>query len=503
MNGLDTVTTTVIEVHQAPNGTIDLNSEQATHLVNGDAPPQPNGIVMEQQQIMQQLPPLFDMDLEKMQAELFKGRYLTPQDFLDDIAKIVHNADVRQYEDPDRLYRAQAMFTATQVSIQEFDPQWRVECERMAAREKQRRDERKRDKEKDKGKDQGLMMATRRSARANGLQPEHGITDPVKLERRLKRQRDGDGNGGDSHTSEGEGNTVPSEDGGRDAKRSRIVDDERDPLDTLQTPGSVNQSHTVRFATQPIEPMAPLIEVSESQDPTSLPFPTHPSLFQNHPNQPQPYSDHMVVDTSPQRVSGFDPTLLNPVEPNPWLPSHYRSNVHQNMPAPSTDPSDPFSSNPLPTELHFGQSHPPPPAQMSFSHILSKSPSPPPIFIRANMKSRSPQPSQHASRQPTPGPSNQVPVLPREPTPMIVERTPTPPLPDFHVSQILVDELRELLRTRTANLTIEQLEQLRATSLGTVWRHRKEWDRDELVRELLRDVQEFVEEVMELDHDED
>ncbi|KAG6811138.1 hypothetical protein H0H93_014568, partial [Arthromyces matolae] len=121
------------------NGAIDVTSTNAQEGVLPETQPDDpiiNGIVhhhdepaLEQQQQMQyiQLPPLFDIDLEKMQLELFKGRYLTPQDFLDDVGKMLHNADVRSYEDMDRLYKAQAMFTATQVSIQEFDPQFRLE----------------------------------------------------------------------------------------------------------------------------------------------------------------------------------------------------------------------------------------------------------------------------------------------------------------------------------------------------------------------------------------
>jgi hypothetical protein len=43
---------------------------------------------------------------------------------------------------------------------------------------------------------------------------------------------------------------------------------------------------------------------------------------------------------------------------------------------------------------------------------------------------------------------------------------------------------------------VEQLEQLRATCLGCVWRRRKEWDRDALVGELKEVVKEFVDEVV-------
>jgi hypothetical protein len=71
-----------------------------------------------------------------MHAELYKKWYPTLQDFLDDVAKMVHNADVRSHKDLARLYKAQAMLTAAQVRIQEFDSQLKVECERVAVRER-------------------------------------------------------------------------------------------------------------------------------------------------------------------------------------------------------------------------------------------------------------------------------------------------------------------------------------------------------------------------------
>ncbi|KAG6859716.1 hypothetical protein C0993_003557, partial [Termitomyces sp. T159_Od127] len=74
---------------------------------------------------------------------------------------------------------------------------------------------------------------------------------------------------------------------------------------------------------------------------------------------------------------------------------------------------------------------------------------------------------------------------------MVVERTPTP-LPDFHVDDTLLEELQHHLCDGTGALTIEELEQLRATCLGCVWRHRTEWDRDTLVKELLDVVKEFI-----------
>jgi hypothetical protein len=539
---MDTVTTTAIEVHRGPNGVLEVLEDQPMQSLDGGAAaagPSVNGMVMEQQQMMQQ-PPLYDMDLERMQTDLFKGRYLTPQDFLDDVGKMVHNADVRAHEDLDRLHKAQAMFTAAQVSIQEFDPQLRLECERMAVRERQRRDERRREKEKERGKEQNGNVppaGARRSARNNGLQPEHPITDPVKLERRLKRQRGEEGSGLDSNGSEVENHGLPNADGGRDAKRSKIIDDDddRDPLDTLASsrPGTEGRTHVVRFAPTMVEPMAPLIEVQEMQQPphsfnnhfnhnqnhlpqlNQLAMPPHPSLQQNghfpHNYIDQRFLDQMVVDESPRRTTGFDPALLNPVPPAqnlfPVSPFGQRpiNGSPYTFPTMSTDPTDPFMSQPHPQHSRYaGQNGEP---TMSLLQMLAKTPTPPPpqhmqaiqhmpdIPMQLNPaleRQRSPLPPVASSSAPVP-----------EAVPMPVERSPTPPLPEFHVSPSFVSDLRYLLKERTAKLTIEQLEQLRAACLGTVWRHRKDWDRDELVQALIKEVNEFVDEVLEYDSSED
>ena len=543
---------TAIEVHQGPNGVIDITDDHATQPVEGSSGPI-NGVVMEQQQIMQQLPPLYDMDLERMHAELFKGRYLTPQDFLDDVGKMVHNADVRSHEDLDRLYRAQAMFTATQVSIQEFDPQLRLECERMAVRERQRREQHKKNKGKEKAQDNqlngGAPVGARRSARNNGQQPELSITDPVKLERRLKRQRGEECSGGDSHGSEEEMNGAGEE--VRDAKRSKIVDDDddRDPLDTIgATPCSAVavSSHVVRFATDAIEPMAPLTalspaprrpadysassvpashintagpstaynntqasvpanhsgvsSLSDFYNNVSAPSVSYggmsalPATYNNipappanyHNNLPSFHPDQMAVDDPSTRPSGFDPFLLNPKLPDqpPSHPSPFAPRPNEslfNFPMTSMDPADPFTA-------HTAQGQP-----MSFTQMLAKTPTPPLVHLAP------PQPLP-TRRMPTPHRTPEpervltpVPVL--EPMVIEIERSPSPPLPDFHVDVGLVEDLRRTLRDSTASLTIEQLEQLRATCLGNLWRHRSDWDRDDLVRELQGVVKNFVEEV--------
>ena len=458
----------------------------AETAVNGQVNGEPAEVVQlsqeqQQQQLLQQQavlleqPKLYDMDLEKMHDELYRGRYLTPQDFLDDVAKMLRNAQSRAHEDVDRLHKAQAMYTFAEVSILEFDAALCMECERMAARERKRRAERRknRDKSKDQVQEPGIQqnvsfMMTRRSARANGLEPELRITDPVKLERRLKRQRSDCGDVAmDSHGSE-EGESEV-----REPKRVKHVtvdhEDDRDPLNFLGH--SPNQSprqtqpphHHVRFAPDEV--------IGSSSVPTPQPGETG---VINSVVEPE-----AVVSVSPRKQGGFDPSLLNPVSPseNTLQALSQVANGIPAQPVQDVDPSNPFFR--------------PPPREASQPSIMS---------VDGQSQSQLPgmdidagQFNSSLGAQGEQGPHEEQPSQ----EPMVVERTPTP-LPDFQVDEGLLDELRHCLGDGTAPLTVEQLEQLRATCLGSAWRHRKEWNRYELLRELLGVVREFVEEVTEV-----
>ncbi|KAG9317029.1 hypothetical protein JVU11DRAFT_1211 [Chiua virens] len=96
------------------------------------------------------------------------------------------------------------------------------------------------------------------------------------------------------------------------------------------------------------------------------------------------------------------------------------------------------------------------------------------------------------SRPPSVQPASDPDSLPVIPPPREPTRSPTP-LPDFYVNEGSLLNLQHQLKTRTSQLSIEQLEQLRATCLGSIWRHRTEWNRDALVGELMDVLNEFLE----------
>ncbi|KII83379.1 hypothetical protein PLICRDRAFT_148152 [Plicaturopsis crispa FD-325 SS-3] len=450
---VETVTTTV-EVREGPNGVVEVVDEQRTTEEHAER--QINGVGLEQQQQqMERMPPLYDMDLERMHVELYKGKYLTPKDFLDDVGKIVHNAAVHMNEDPERLYKAQAMFTATEVSVHEFDPQLRLECERMAPRERQRREEHRKSKGKGKAADNGGLngvahaQGIRRSARNNGQLPDYTLTDPTKLERRLKRQRSAEAGAG-SHASE-EDNAD-----GHTAKRSRVGSE--DELDIVGPNSSPPHVLGVRFASD-LQPM----EVIRESSPLDGRRP-------NHAPQVSP-----PASPSPRKPTGFDPFLLNPL-PEPGPSGSHLNGMDAMRPFDHAGPSSTVTPE-LPAPLDF------------FRGNSAAAPSPQPA-IDNPMQVDEPSRSRHSPQDDTPNP----------PEPMEAERSPTPH-PDFHLDEGLLYDLQKAFRDDTGALAVEELEQLRATCLGAVWRHRTDWDRDGLVRELRTVVKEFVEEVADNDMD--
>ncbi|KAI6155960.1 AAA-domain-containing protein [Pisolithus tinctorius] len=435
-----------------------------------------------------QLPILYDMDLERMHIDLYKDKYLTPQDFLDDIRKIVHNATVCVHKDPDRLHKAQAMLTAAEMSMLEFDPQFGVECRRMAARERKRREERRKEREKEKEKERAngngggeqngngngaYAPGTRRSARHNGQQPEIQITDPLQLERRLKRARSSGEMSDDKDKDKAESGTSP-----RQQKRARTVsseDDEHDPIDFIRPCSSSQQRQApsvVRFANggQPVQ--EDMVSTFVSDPP---PQQRPEVVVQNGVGPDTMVVDHHYRPAPLSSQDSFNPFLVvDPILPQPQpekMPTmsisrllngdtHASSSSRNPTPTPSPIPPQQQQSNELP---HF----PPIPSLHS----------PPRTPVRPSVD---PAPS-HPSAEPM-----VVSPPPREPS-----RPPTP-LPDFHVDEELLSTFQYQLTSKTDQFSVEMLEQLRAICVGCVWRHRTEWNRDALVRELIGVLDEYL-----------
>ena len=75
------------------------------------------------------------------------------------------------------------------------------------------------------------------------------------------------------------------------------------------------------------------------------------------------------------------------------------------------------------------------------------------------------------------------------------DESPAPPLPDFIVPEQAIQALARYLVCHTAELTVEQMEQLRAASYDAIWCARREWDKSVLIKEIKDLAEDFISEV--------
>lgn len=143
---------------------------------------------------------IYTMNLERMQKRLYYNGYLTIGDFLDDLGKIVANAEAAQEVDTDRMVRAHQMRNLANVMLDQYiDPAFRAECERMSVRQRAREAEKSAAEEAAKASAAAIAMGTappsrpageRFSARVQRQPPEHRVpVDVLAIERANKRSR--------------------------------------------------------------------------------------------------------------------------------------------------------------------------------------------------------------------------------------------------------------------------------------------------------------------------
>lgn len=189
--------------------------------------------------------------------------------------------------------------------------------------------------------------------------------------------------------------------------------------------------------------------------------------------------DTMVIDhhrpTSSSQDSSNPFLVVSPIQPQPekmptmsisrLLNGDTHASSHSRNPTPTRSPH-------LPQNLQQSNQLP--------HYRPTPTTSPPRTPVRP---SDDPPPSQPSAEPMVLSPSS------REPS-----RPPTP-LPDFHVDEELLSTLQCQLTSKTHQFSVEMLEQLRAICLGCAWRHRTEWNRDPLIRELLGVLDEYVDDV--------
>lgn len=136
---------------------------------------------------------IYTMTLDKMQKRLYHNQYLTSDAFMDDLQKIVTNAEVASDVDADRMFRAHQMLNLAKIMMDPYvDAAFRAECKQMESRVIAREEEMRREAEKRKEQEtlSRRHNGQRYSARVQGEEPEaHCLVDVSTIERAHKRAR--------------------------------------------------------------------------------------------------------------------------------------------------------------------------------------------------------------------------------------------------------------------------------------------------------------------------
>ncbi|GAA5992072.1 hypothetical protein JCM10908_000727 [Rhodotorula pacifica] len=442
--------------------------------------------------------PYHNVDLDTMASDLYKGYYYTPDDFLQDILRIQANAEVNKImeNDAEAPIRAGQMVNHVKVMLdQTFDAASRAECEKMAERlrEKEKavpRKDRRRGRNGELPGEEGIVAAAESAAAAGGA-----------FKPRMSRTRDGDddaeGEGGqadaadDQHVEVGEGAEAEGDaNDSRGMKRDRVrsadeAEGEEDddhassskkqrmdvdgPDHAHAQPAAVELANGQAVASTSTAALAPAALASNVIAQPSFASLLNPSASTNGAAVAPPMAvGSAPVDTATSALSG--PLATLDAAHNPFLSDASASgSVSSTFLAQRT-----LSAHGGGSATSSRAATPTPAVNGTAADVANTQGS------DANVDGAA---EKDAERQPEPE---------RSPTPM--EATPPPP-PPFVVPHEAVDSLRSLLVSGTDDLTVDQLEQLRAACFDTVWRGRADWDRSGVISELDELARDFVEEV--------
>jgi len=149
-----------------------------------------------------------NLDIDLISLKLSKHKYLTPSDFLADIAKIEENAE--KLMDPDRITKIGEMGAHARMHVLNFDPAWEPRFEAYAERVRGRKAKRAEERER------------KAAALAGGDAVVDGGEGVQETEGSLKRARDEDG-------VEGE------ERGDKRQKEDIVMDEPTQPIESIPT----------------------------------------------------------------------------------------------------------------------------------------------------------------------------------------------------------------------------------------------------------------------------
>ncbi|KDN52879.1 AAA-domain-containing protein [Tilletiaria anomala UBC 951] len=380
---------------------------------------------------------LWTMSLEKMQKKLYYDAYYCVSDFLDDLQKVVHNAEAAESVDAERAVKARQMGNLAHIMLDQFvDPAFRAECELMAVRNKAREEDARKAAENVNGHKRrearrlsGPVVQERHSARQAGEQPQHRYpVDVTKIEREANLER--------KRTRDSGSDCSRSHDSTRGQKRAKTSDAKRDAV----APGT----------------LAPCV-------PPVLPFEAASAL------------EPTVVAGASARVDNQAPMTPSAAELLMDINQLLSSNP-ADVPVAGTAPlvAQAVGATASPALCLINQ----PP----FDNLKVV----PGTAAHLELVPQQTAPSlPERGLSPAPKEVESEPVLEPEPEPPVVH-------PPFHLTAASKQALQRDLIAQTEGMSIEELVQVRAACFDAIWRSRSQWNREGLVLELMDIVKEMA-----------
>lgn len=433
--------------------------------------------------------PYHNVDLDTMASDLYKGYYYTPDDFLQDILRIQANAEVNKImeNDAEAPIRAGQMVNHVKVMLdQTFDAASRAECEKMAERMREKdkaapRKDRRRGRNGELPGEEGIVAAAESAAAAGGA-----------FKPRLSRGKEGEeaGSGEEDRgaaaeedeqaAAEAESSAQAERDRGTKRDRAGSADDaegEHNDDDDGHGAGSPKKQRMDVDGPADLHPQPAAVDLTNGQAVAST-------------SSAAPLASALASQAQPSFASILNPTssLAGAAVAAPMAVGSAPVDAPSSAlsgPAPVLDAAhNPFLSAAAPNgavaSSLVAQKAVTAPGGGSATSSRAGTPTPAVNGTPAAADGRAPDDitadaaadNVAAERDPEPE---------RSPTPL--EATPPPP-PPFVVPSDAVDALRILLVNGTDDLTVDQLEQLRAACFDIVWRGRSEWDRSAVIGEL-------------------
>ncbi len=417
---------------------------------------------------------LWTMNLEKMQKKLYYDGYLSVGDFLNDLGKIIHNAEEAEEVEPDRMVRAHQMRNTAHILLDTYiEPGFRQDCEAMALRQKARDDKLKEATEKAtpkttvrRGSSRVQAPAPERhSSRIAGEQPEHRFPKDVNSLEREERKRSRNSQSEDSEAGKG--------------KKARTQDEEEAQVAaSLQAPpfapngvppqGMPTVLQGANYAGSLPPSSGPWQPYQQGFAGVSAPlnFGPPPGQFNGHPNQfPGQPQQHQFQN------GGMPPQWMSPQQlQQQQHHQHQQAMFPGNFNQPPQHAYMPPGMLGAPQQMHPHQQHLSP---VQATSLPPPMPHPP--------QAMQPQQVQQVQRMATPAQATP------EPSPEPAVR-----YPPFVLPENMVRWLQQALVEKTAALSIDELDQVRAACFDAIWRHRAEWNREAACKEIGQIVEEMV-----------